>query len=131
MIKCPECGKEVSDKAKACPNCAYPIAEAKNNNLIRIKLGTIKSIGFSGKQKVSIISGNKVLWEGTAGLIAEIKVDQPIQVEIKYHLSAMHYGGKCTGIIDPSMGNKYCVNARQGIMKTILELQRVDMIDTD
>lgn len=27
LIKCPECEKEISDKAKACPNCAYPIAE--------------------------------------------------------------------------------------------------------
>ena len=23
LIKCPECGKEYSDKAKACPNCGY------------------------------------------------------------------------------------------------------------
>ena len=25
LITCPECGKEVSDKAKMCPNCGYPI----------------------------------------------------------------------------------------------------------
>lgn len=25
MIKCPECGKEVSDKADKCPNCGYPL----------------------------------------------------------------------------------------------------------
>lgn len=25
LIKCPECGKEISDKAEACPNCGYPI----------------------------------------------------------------------------------------------------------
>ena len=25
LIKCPECGKEISDKAKACPNCVYPL----------------------------------------------------------------------------------------------------------
>lgn len=24
LIKCPECGKEISDKAKSCPNCGYP-----------------------------------------------------------------------------------------------------------
>lgn len=28
-IKCPECGKEISDRAAACPYCAFPIAEAK------------------------------------------------------------------------------------------------------
>ena len=24
MIKCPECGKEISEKAKSCPNCGHP-----------------------------------------------------------------------------------------------------------
>ena len=27
LIKCPECGREISDKAKACIHCGYPIAE--------------------------------------------------------------------------------------------------------
>ncbi|SEG29598.1 hypothetical protein SAMN04487934_11425 [Eubacterium ruminantium] len=27
LIKCPECGKEFSDKAAACPNCAFPMTE--------------------------------------------------------------------------------------------------------
>lgn len=29
LIKCPECGKEVSEHAKVCPNCGYPIPEIK------------------------------------------------------------------------------------------------------
>jgi hypothetical protein len=28
LIKCPECGKEISDKAASCPNCGYPINAA-------------------------------------------------------------------------------------------------------
>jgi hypothetical protein len=28
LIKCPECSKDVSDKAPACPNCGAPIAAA-------------------------------------------------------------------------------------------------------
>lgn len=27
LIKCPECGKEISDKSKICVNCGYPIEE--------------------------------------------------------------------------------------------------------
>lgn len=30
LISCPECGKEISDKAKCCPNCGYPISEYKD-----------------------------------------------------------------------------------------------------
>lgn len=29
MISCPECGKEVSDKAAACPNCGFGIGSVK------------------------------------------------------------------------------------------------------
>lgn len=25
LVQCPECGKQVSDQAAACPECAYPI----------------------------------------------------------------------------------------------------------
>ncbi len=31
LIKCPECGKEISDTAKSCPNCGYRIKRPKNN----------------------------------------------------------------------------------------------------
>lgn len=27
LISCPECSKEISDKAKSCPNCGYPLEE--------------------------------------------------------------------------------------------------------
>lgn len=27
LINCPECNKEISDKASSCPNCGYPIQE--------------------------------------------------------------------------------------------------------
>ena len=29
---CPECGKEVSSRAKACPNCGCPITDGNNAN---------------------------------------------------------------------------------------------------
>ena len=31
LIICPECGKEFSDKAAACPNCGYPINHEDTN----------------------------------------------------------------------------------------------------
>ena len=29
LIKCPECGKEISDKANKCPNCGCPTKNKK------------------------------------------------------------------------------------------------------
>lgn len=40
MIKCPECGKEISDKATACPHCGAK-HETDNAKAIRIILGII------------------------------------------------------------------------------------------
>ena len=31
LIKCPECGKEISDQAEFCPHCGYPIKK-KNDH---------------------------------------------------------------------------------------------------
>lgn len=32
LIKCPECGHDVSDKASICPNCAFPISDMANSS---------------------------------------------------------------------------------------------------
>ena len=30
LIECPECGFQVSDKAKCCPHCGYSLEDARN-----------------------------------------------------------------------------------------------------
>ena len=37
LIKCPECGKEVSDKSIACPSCGYPIALMRDSKEDKFK----------------------------------------------------------------------------------------------
>lgn len=32
LIKCPECGKEISDKANACIHCGYPLNEQEEED---------------------------------------------------------------------------------------------------
>ena len=32
LIKCPECGKEISDKCVQCIHCGYPLKQGKRNN---------------------------------------------------------------------------------------------------
>ena len=34
LIKCPECGKEVSDKAVACIHCGFPLNQLEKDNNI-------------------------------------------------------------------------------------------------
>lgn len=129
LIKCPECGKEVSDKAGACPVCGFPIATEQNKGKIRLKLGMYGGIG--GTQSVVITGGGRTIWSGDSGQVAEFEVTEPTDVEIKYALNAMHYGGVCNGFIDPNKGNKYAVSIRQGMFKTVLTFQVVDIIDSE
>ena len=32
LIHCPECGREISDKAAACPGCGYPLFSQATNS---------------------------------------------------------------------------------------------------
>lgn len=44
LIKCPECGKEISDKAKTCIHCGYPI---ENKNLDNNSMTDPSDTGYS------------------------------------------------------------------------------------
>lgn len=49
LIKCGECGKEFSDKASACPNCACPVEREK------VKVIVEREKGFLGSANVPVI----------------------------------------------------------------------------
>ena len=132
MIKCPECGKDVSDKAKSCPHCGCPIESLSPSGTVKIKVSVLKApTGLNGNQTVSIFSNNNVIWEGNSGEVAELFFEGATNIKVKYHMSLMHYGGECSGIVDPAKSKKYNVSARQGIMSTKLVLQPVDVFDSD
>lgn len=52
LIKCPECGKEISDKANSCPSCGFPIQQKIKNE---------KNV--SGKEH-KLIKKQRVGWKG-------------------------------------------------------------------
>lgn len=126
LIKCPECGKEVSNVAKLCPNCGYPISTNLANGIIQVKLGT-----FSSTQNASIIANGKVIWNGKTGQIAELKIEHSTRVQIKYHIGMFDGAGSCVGIIDPVKSKKWQVVSRPGLITMKLSLQPVDVFDAD
>ena len=45
LIKCPECGKEISDKAEKCPGCGYPlIVKQSERNALSNKKDNLKLV---------------------------------------------------------------------------------------
>ncbi|MCI2068580.1 MAG: zinc ribbon domain-containing protein [Bacilli bacterium] len=131
IIKCPECGKEISDKAKACPNCGYPISSA-NDGIVKIKFQMfVNGFGNHANQKVIVKVGKKIIWKGRSGQVAELKFDKATSVLIRYKGSLTGNRGTVKGIIDPSKSTRYNVNAEHGILFTRLVLSTVDVIDAD
>ncbi len=50
LIKCPECGNSVSDRAESCPKCAYPIA-GSGAAATQVHAGTIQTIEQTAKHR--------------------------------------------------------------------------------
>ena len=47
LIKCPECGREISDKSKQCIHCGYPIEQTNKNTTYAIYLKNITKGKYS------------------------------------------------------------------------------------
>lgn len=70
LIKCPECGKEISDKSHQCIHCGYPLEEIEVASKPVMKLYKVVLEDVSPKNKVRII---KVIRECTGLGLAEAK----------------------------------------------------------
>lgn len=79
LIKCSECGKEVSDKAASCPNCGAPI-KALTNDVIMIQVDRDPSQPFLGTiVDIKDLTG-RVLASGKAGAVLSFKSKQPVRI---------------------------------------------------
>lgn len=68
LIKCPECGKEISDKSKQCIHCGFPLTEANSseyNGFYQVSL-----IRFVPENKIKTIT---VIRENTGLGLADAK----------------------------------------------------------
>lgn len=65
IIKCPECGKEISDKAKSCPNCGFPIAHEEKPKVYAVKLND-SMIVETQDDHIKILSDGKLIIESPA-----------------------------------------------------------------
>ena len=89
LIKCSECGKEVSDKAATCPNCGCPISQMSSSGIVKIKLPRTEQIsggwvGLFSSKEASISYCGRVLWRGKHGETATFTVDgaTPITIDL-------------------------------------------------
>lgn len=96
LIKCPECGKEISDKAGACPHCGCQIGNAtqpiqnndgkSNKGSKKILIGIVAVVAISGTgyyfgiaKPQQHLAEQKAVYEEAQDLIDEGKYDKAIE----------------------------------------------------
>lgn len=88
LIKCPECGKEISDKAKACIHCGYPLDELRTEQVLKEDTGvsnqskfTIKIVDYKGS-KVKVISILKQYLQYNTDEAKQLVTELPLVLEL-------------------------------------------------
>ncbi len=74
LIKCPECGADVSDKAVACPKCAHPIVESSTEQAQTVKAQPFEKT--AKKYKVQILIGVFLMILGFLLIISSVSGQQ-------------------------------------------------------
>lgn len=79
LIKCRECGKEVSDKAESCIHCGAPLKEKPLEPVM------VNVPSLSGFQRTFVVeyNGNEV--SGKSGTTVEFSIKQPTTIKVSLH----------------------------------------------
>lgn len=131
LITCPDCGKQISDRAMACPNCGCPIRVPKTGKRVWIALPNTHVLSGGGlasaliKRNASVSAGGRCLWSGSHGQVATFEVSGPTQISID--LGGM--ANPTVGIVEP--GRRYQLVQDLGFhWKAVFRLSEVDVIDS-
>lgn len=130
LIKCKECGKEISDKSISCPNCGCPLSEMISGGTVRIKMPNNIVTGwvglFSSRDAYVKDENGEVLWKGKHGENASFEIESPTKIIIDLG----GWANSVTGIVQPK--KKYSLVQDLGVhMLATFRLTEVDMIDAD
>ena len=125
--KCPECGKDVSDKAKVCVHCGYPF---KENKTVKIFFPVIPNkIPVSRARIEAYVDGKLVFSGGEAVEVASFEIQKPTRVTIKIQRwsdKAFVYP------IEPGKRYQLIVKiAPRSLIGLDVSLNEVDVIDAD
>jgi hypothetical protein len=130
LIKCLECGKEVSDKAKSCINCGCPFEQLRTDGNVKIKMprnmsGTLNLFGGFNTCLVSDIETGKELWSGKHGQVAEFYLSKITKVKITFGKlsNPLEYS------INPAGNANYNITQDLGAhLYTTYNISRVDIV---
>ena len=126
LIKCSECGKEVSDKASACPNCGAPV-EIENNmqeNNLKVGIEVAKdpnTITHYNCNIYDITNGNKIK-------IAQCKEEQSIIINCTESMLLLFDFDLRKEQYKVIPGKNYKVNFEKGFLSSKMFIEEVNSI---
>ena len=139
MIKCPECGNMISDKAPACIHCGTPL---QVNKSVKIKIPRFATGMFNQKASEAELRCNGIIaWKGFSGQVANLEIETE-QTNVEILIKKAYTGHPFPFFRDFTIkgivlqGKKYEVkNARASLAfgdpsKSDWILSEVDMIDS-
>ena len=78
LIKCPECGREVSEKASNCINCGSPLLVDKK---VKVKIPRFCTGMMNQKAcEVEVHIGGRTVWNGYSGSVAVFDAEENKEV---------------------------------------------------
>lgn len=81
LITCPECGKQISDKAKTCLNCGCPVSDMNNENAEDQSTPEVNANNVAGKMMNMVQSGIQTALENNKNAIHVTKTVGPVQID--------------------------------------------------
>lgn len=93
LIKCPECGREISDKAGSCPGCGFPINNVDYNSVgdwQEIPASNAIKIKFNNKRILIEQYGSKIIEDNIEAFDITSSVDGITPILIINHKSMLY-----------------------------------------
>jgi len=134
LISCPECGRQVSDKAVACPDCGYPIASNRPDGDVLIRIGDFTKNGGAqwAMRSLTVIirnhETNDILAQGNQRSTVRIHLESPTTADFYVQNIGKGYHW-CTEVLKP--GKKYEFKQFRKTFTIGYQLNEVDHIDAD
>jgi len=149
LIKCPECSKEVSDKAVSCPNCGFPIASSiqqKNTNIptratyngdgtftgtmslmVKLAMRAVQELGWTLEQandSLGLVTfQTKISWGSWNGVACSLNIEEV--TEYKYRVKGTGKQNMRGGqLIALNIGGEAESKAGKAILK-MMELAKI------
>ena len=116
LIKCPECGKMVSDAANNCPQCGFPVKES-TNDIIRIAVDRGIDYSSNGALVKAVDVNGKILGQAVAGGVIEFRSSRDILVTVKT-TGSLNY---CTVTLSPKNGGRYRASWGAGLFGAVIQ----------